>query len=287
MLRSHQIFQLAVFLNLGCLPSVCISIETMSNGEPIISSTMSNNHVISPSSPVLKVFKRDPQHRIFVNRGLHLDKIKIYGFDMDYTLAVYKSPVYESMGFNLLKARLVDIGYPAEFLQFEFDPSFPVSCRHEHGVSGHCCGFCLTLEILVGLWFDKLYGNLLKVDSHGNILVCIHGFRFLKPHEVSEIYPNKYIQLDDKRLYVLNTLFNIPETYILACIIHFFETNKDYAKAKRIMLKTLSNIHKRSYKSLFQDVRAAVPLAASSKIIRQVGAKTVMITNSGYEYVLL
>ncbi|KAH9492943.1 Cytosolic purine 5'-nucleotidase [Bulinus truncatus] len=290
----------------------------MSNGEPIISSTMSNNHVISPSSPVLKVFKRDPQHRIFVNRGLHLDKIKIYGFDMDYTLAVYKSPVYESMGFNLLKARLVDIGYPAEFLQFEFDPSFPVSCRHEHCVSGPTAmvlsdlgDTCVVYNHLAmlqgrGLWFDKLYGNLLKVDSHGNILVCIHGFRFLKPHEVSEIYPNKYIQLDDKRLYVLNTLFNIPETYILACIIHFFETNKDYAKAKTGV--TISNIHM-SYKSIFQDVRAAVDWLHShgdlkrhtmedmgkyvhkdEKLpvlldrIRQVGAKTVMITNSGYEY---
>ena len=26
-------------------------------------------------------------YRIFVNRSLHLEKIKFYGFDMDYTLA--------------------------------------------------------------------------------------------------------------------------------------------------------------------------------------------------------
>ena len=32
-----------------------------------------------------------------------------------------------------------------------------------------------------GLWFDTLYGNLLKVDAYGNILVCAHGFLFLKP----------------------------------------------------------------------------------------------------------
>ena len=32
-----------------------------------------------------------------------------------------------------------------------------------------------------GLWFDKCYGNLLKMDAYGNILVCIHGFKFLKP----------------------------------------------------------------------------------------------------------
>lgn len=32
--------------------------------------------------------------RIFVNRGLHLDKIKFYGFDMDYTLAGENCHIY-------------------------------------------------------------------------------------------------------------------------------------------------------------------------------------------------
>ena len=36
--------------------------------------------------------------RIFVNRSLHLEKIKFFGFDMDYTLAEYKSPEYEVCG---------------------------------------------------------------------------------------------------------------------------------------------------------------------------------------------
>lgn len=31
-----------------------------------------------------------------------------------------------------------------------------------------------------GLIFDARYGNLLKVDSHGNLLACAHGFHFLK-----------------------------------------------------------------------------------------------------------
>ncbi len=33
--------------------------------------------------------------RIFVNRSLHMEKIKFFGFDMDYTLAEYKAPQYE------------------------------------------------------------------------------------------------------------------------------------------------------------------------------------------------
>ena len=37
--------------------------------------------------------------------------------------------------------------------------------------------FCLVGR---GLWFDTQFGNLLKVDAYGNILVCVHGFKFLK-----------------------------------------------------------------------------------------------------------
>jgi len=31
-----------------------------------------------------------------------------------------------------------------------------------------------------GLVFDTMYGNLLKVDAYGNILVCAHGFNFMR-----------------------------------------------------------------------------------------------------------
>lgn len=73
-------------------------------------------------------------------------------------IAEYKSPQLETLGFDLVKARLVHMGYPKEIQQFEYDPSFPVR----------------------GLWFDTVHGNLLKVDAYGNILVCVHGFEFLK-----------------------------------------------------------------------------------------------------------
>lgn len=38
----------------------------------------------------------------------------------------YKSPQYERLGFNLIKKRLVSLGYPQEILEFEYDPSFPI-----------------------------------------------------------------------------------------------------------------------------------------------------------------
>ena len=44
------------------------------------------------------------------------------------------------------------------------------------------CRLCLCVYMLYlyrGLWFDSLYGNLLKVDAFGNILLAVHGFKFL------------------------------------------------------------------------------------------------------------
>ncbi|TDG40954.1 hypothetical protein AWZ03_012624 [Drosophila navojoa] len=228
--------------------------------------------------------KREQGHRVFVNRSLHLENIKYYGFDMDYTLAEYKSPQYEQLGFNLVKERLVSMGYPKEILQFEYDPTFPVR----------------------GLWFDTLYGNLLKVDAYGNILVCVHGFEFIKHHQVYELYPNKFLKLDESRVYVLNTLFNLPETYLLACLVDFFTNSKDFVRVER-GIKAGDFLF--TYKSIFQDVRRAVDWVHSDGDlkrrttqnmayyvkkdkrlptvlcrIRESGAKLFMLTNSDYTY---
>ncbi|XP_054259103.1 cytosolic purine 5'-nucleotidase isoform X1 [Macrosteles quadrilineatus] len=241
----------------------------------------------SPSSELSgtgRKWYRKAAHRIFVNRSLHLENIKYYGFDMDYTIAEYKSPQYERLGFNLIKKRLVSLGYPQEILEFEYDPSFPIR----------------------GLWFDTTYGNLLKVDAYGNILVCVHGFKFLKHNEVYELYPNKFLQLDESRVYVLNTLFNLPETYLLACLIDFFTTSAEYTHDKT---GVKSGHLIMSFKSIFQDVRNATDwvhiqgdlksetvknldeyvkkderLPVFLSRLRESGAKIFLLTNSDYRF---
>ncbi len=55
-----------------------------------------------------------------------MTKIKYFGFDMDYTLAQYNSPDIEILAYDLIVARLIKLGYPAEFSAFKYDPSFPI-----------------------------------------------------------------------------------------------------------------------------------------------------------------
>ncbi|KAM4676584.1 cytosolic purine 5'-nucleotidase-like [Discoglossus pictus] len=204
-------------------------------------------HLNSIASAVIdyRTLKRDYHHRVFVNRSLALEKIKCFGFDMDYTLAMYRSPDHEELGFELLLDRLVSIGYPHEILEYKYDPAFPTR----------------------GLVFDSLYGNLLKVDSNGNVLVCTHGFRFLKGTEIWGIYPNKFIQRDDtKRFHVLNTLFNLSETYLYACLVDFFTNCPRYVNCETGYRH--GNLFM-SFRSMYQDVRDAMDYMHDSDCLKE------------------
>lgn len=235
-----------------------------------------------------KKYYRSWHHRIFVNRVLSLEKIKFFGFDMDYTIAEYKSPEFESLAYRLAVKKLIDMGYPKELGETNYDASFPIR----------------------GLWFDTIYGNFLKVDAYGNILVCVHGFKMLKTSEILTIYPNKFIQMNDSRIYVLNTLFNQPETCVLAQVIHYFSTSDDYdhVGSPSGVKDNKANLFM-PFKSMFQDVRNAfdtihadgslkketvdnlekyvisderIPLLFDR--MRENGKKVFLLTNSGYKY---
>uniref|UniRef100_A0A2K6EV53 5'-nucleotidase domain containing 4 n=1 Tax=Propithecus coquereli TaxID=379532 RepID=A0A2K6EV53_PROCO len=166
---------------------------------------------------------------IFVNRSLALGKIHCFGFDMDYTPAAYKSLAYEALAFEQLLECLVCIGDPQEILRYTYDPAFRTR----------------------GLVFDALYGNLLKVDAHGNVLLGAHGFTFLLEVEIWSFYPSKFIQRDDlQRLHILDTLFNLPETYLYACLVDFFSGCSRYTNCHGNLFM--------SFRSLFQDVTEAM-----------------------------
>lgn len=186
-------------------------------------------------------YKREPGKRVFVNRGLMLDKVKFYGFDMDYTIAVYKSPEYEILGFDLIKNKLVEIGYPEAIADFEYDQTFPIR----------------------GLWFDTLYGNMLKCDPFGNIMVCVHGFKFMNGHEIHKYYPNKFVQREEKpnRFRIFNTLYELPGIYILSCIVDFFSNHSDF---RRVENGIKSSDITMTYMSIYQDVLLATEFVHTS-----------------------
>ncbi|KAK6754151.1 hypothetical protein RB195_013261 [Necator americanus] len=177
--------------------------------------------------------------RIFANRSLRLDKIKCVGFDMDATLAIYNSPISEEVAFDLAIKRLVDIGYPAEIETAKYRKEFTVR----------------------NAWFDKRLGILLKTDEHYNILNAFRGFNKLRRKEIRKYYPNKHIALEETRIFVLNTVFNVPETLLLATVVDYFEKQcgSEYTRlASGIGYKRKDKQQIVFYSTIFEDCRSTI-----------------------------
>ena len=68
-----------------------------------------------------------PSHKLFALRTLPLGDIKAVGFDMDHTLARYRSPEIDELAFKKAARLLVrDRGYSPWLLEIDYDPDFAV-----------------------------------------------------------------------------------------------------------------------------------------------------------------
>ena len=63
-------------------------------------------------------------------------------------------------------------------------------------------------------------------------MVNLNFYRFLRGEEITALYPNKFLQLDEKRVYVYNTLFHLPEIYLIAALIDYFAKHPEYKEVK-------------------------------------------------------
>ena len=83
-------------------------------------------------------------------------------------------------------------------------------------------------------------------------LVICSSFRLLRSEEVKAIYPNKIQRKDDRRVFVMNTLFNLAETFLIAALVDYLDNRGDYERTSRGWLKdgeefTFSQLFKVEY----------------------------------------
>ena len=84
------------------------------------------------------------RRRIFTNRNLRMESIAAIGFDMDHTLAVYKTESFNHLTFNMaIEALIRDKSYSEKIRDVVWEPA------------GAIRGLCV----------DKKLGNLLKIDA--------------------------------------------------------------------------------------------------------------------------
>jgi len=175
------------------------------------------------------------EEQVFVNKNLNLSKISVYGFDMDYTLCEYISPEFDELAFTLAKKWLVErLDYSPDILDIKYDAGFAVR----------------------GLWFDRLTGNLLKTDQFGKILSCCHGFRMLKDKEIKAVYPGKIQRKDDQRVFVMNTLFNLAETFLVAALVDHLDHQTEVDSTEKGWV--IPGKGEVTFADLFKDLRAAI-----------------------------
>jgi HAD superfamily 5'-nucleotidase-like hydrolase len=143
--------------------------------------------------------------RIFCNRSLNMANIAAVGFDMDYTLAMYKPETFETLAYAETKKKLVDVyGYPRSVLELEYDHTYMVR----------------------GLVVDKKRGNVLKMDRHKYVKVARHGFEPLSTESRIETYcatSAKADQFSGPGYANVDTLFALGETYLFCQLVQLKE----------------------------------------------------------------
>lgn len=163
--------------------------------------------------------------RVFALRNIHFQDVKAVGFDMDYTLSHYRSPEIDELAFRKSSQLLVqERGFDARLLEVPYDPAFAIR----------------------GLVLDGFRGNLLKLNSDRMVVRACHGRETLDQNAIDAAYGHRRLTASAKGFRSIDTLFEIPESFLFAVLVEGRE--QGWIEAKE-------------YEELFQDVRWAIDTA--------------------------
>jgi HAD superfamily 5'-nucleotidase-like hydrolase len=163
-----------------------------------------------------------PAHKLYALRTLPLGEIKAIGFDMDHTLARYRSPEIDDLAFKKAARLLVrDRGYSPWLLEISYDPAFAVR----------------------GLVLDGLRGNLLKLNRERQVVRATHGSQALTRAGMETVYGRRRLSTAARGFRNIDTMFEIPESHLYARMVDGLD--QGILKAE-------------NYLQLFQDVRWAI-----------------------------
>ncbi|HEY2409749.1 MAG TPA: HAD-IG family 5'-nucleotidase [Polyangiaceae bacterium] len=209
--------------------------------------------------------------RVFVNRDLRMSSIDWIGFDMDYTLAIYRQDRMDALSVELMVDRMIARGYPSYLKNLKFDTRFPIR----------------------GLLVDKRYGHVLKMDRYKVVSRGYHGMRRLTRAEIVELYHDKKIRPHTPRYHWIDTLFALSEVTSYVAIIEALEKNQekiDYDKLFSDVRAAIDEAHANGsvYKHVTADIAQYIEhdpeLARTLHKLRSAGKRLFLLTNSPFGY---
>ncbi|WJX96744.1 hypothetical protein P8452_77909 [Trifolium repens] len=212
---------------------------------------------------------------IYVNKNLRLDRLQVYGFDYDYTLAHYSADL-QTLIYDLAKEFMVnELRYPDICMSFKYDPSFPIR----------------------GLYYDKSKGCLMKLDFFGSIEPdgCYFGRRRLSQSEIRDAYGTRHIGRDQARSLVgLMDFFCFSEACLLADIVQYFVDAKLEFDASYIyedVIRAIDHVHRSGlvHSGILSDPHKYLmkngKILCFLKMLKEKGKKLFLLTNSPYSFV--
>ncbi|RKX83635.1 MAG: 5'-nucleotidase [Spirochaetes bacterium] len=209
---------------------------------------------------------------VFVNRMLNLKKVKVIGFDMDYTLVGYHTKELEKITHKLVIDTLIkEKGYPEEIrkLKFNFNRS------------------------IVGLVIDKRKGNLLKLSRYSKVKLSYHGLKEIGYPAQNRLYQEMAIDIKNADFKSLDTSFSISIGVLYSQLVQLREDGTalpDFYEIAEDVSSALDTVHQNdSLKSVIRGnfkkyVDADPKVALLLERYLYYGKKLVLITNSDYTY---
>lgn len=209
---------------------------------------------------------------VFVNRMLNLKKIKVIGFDMDYTLVAYKTEELESTTHRLTIETLIsEQHYPEEIRKLKFD----------------------FQRSIVGLVIDKKNGNLLQLSRYGKVKTSFHGLKEIDYKEQNRLYQEMAIDIKTSDFQSLDTSFAISFGVLYSQLVHLKDKGlilPDYYRIAEDIKSALDTVHQNdSLKSVIRkDFKKYIALDPNVARLMErylaYGKKLMIITNSDYTY---
>jgi HAD superfamily 5'-nucleotidase-like hydrolase len=211
------------------------------------------------------------QRRIFCNRNLRMNTIAWVGFDMDYTLAIYKQQEMDELSIRSTIAKLVLRGYPEFVRSIPYQTVFPVR----------------------GLLIDKRFGHILKMNRYKFVTKGYHGLRELAKEELRQLYHSKKIRPATPRYHWIDTLYALSEAALYAALVEAMERRGlaiDYAKTFTDIRESIDEAHRDG--TILETVAANFPrfvnkdpeLGPTLHKLRSSGKRLFLLTNSRWSY---
>jgi 5'-nucleotidase len=206
--------------------------------------------------------------RIYCNRDLRLDQIEVVGFDMDYTLAIYKQDEIDRLSIEATAKKLVERGYPRSLLHMSYRTHFPIR----------------------GLLVDTKLGNVLKTDRYRYAKKAFHGTRALSSEERKRLYQGKRIR-PGAHYHSIDTLYALSEVVVFSAVVDALDGSKlDYAELFQEVRSSIDEAHRDgTIKSqitadLGRYLERDPELPATLHKLRSAGKKLFLLTNSELAY---